>query len=157
MSSDPNANDAALTSAAETNDAGRARRGGWGEDSERLRALLTEAEKIKGESLWADAWRRLRRNRGALVSLRFLAVFFAISLVAPILPLPSPMALDLSGEPQPPSAPWSPSPRLPEHAPEGRRADFGTPATRSIGGRPTVRCRSEAPRSFIKRRNRSMR
>lgn len=117
-----------------TNDAGSVRRGSWGEDPERLQALLAEAEKIKGESLWADAWRRLRRNRGALFSLRFLAVFFAISLIAPILPLPSPMALDLSGEPQPPSAPWSPSPRLPEHAPEGRRAEFGTPATRSIAG-----------------------
>ena len=127
MSSDPNANPP-------TNDAGSVRRGSWGEDPEQLKALLAEAEKIKGESLWADAWRRLKRNRGALVSLRFLAVFFAISLVAPILPLPSPMALDLSGEPQPPSAPWSPSPRLPEHAPEGRRAEFGTPATRSIAG-----------------------
>lgn len=116
------------------NDAGSVRRGGWGEDTERLKALLAEAEKIKGESLWEDAWRRIQRNKGALFSLRFLGVFFAISLIAPILPLPSPMALDLSGEPQPPSPVWKPSPRLPEHAPEGRRAEFGTPATESIAG-----------------------
>jgi oligopeptide transport system permease protein len=134
MSSDSNAKERSGSGRPHKNAAGSPRRGGWGEDTERLKSLLAEAEKIQGESLWADAWRRLKRNKGALVSLRFLGLFFAISLIAPVLPLPSPMALDLSGEPQPPSAPWTPSPRLPEHAPEGRRAAFGTPATRSIAG-----------------------
>lgn len=73
-------------------------------DAERL---LNEAAAYKGESLWNDAWRRLKRDRGAMASLIFLTVFIAISIFAPLLPLPSPIALDLNPEPQPPVAPWS--------------------------------------------------
>ena len=72
-------------------------------DAERL---LSEASAYKGESLWQDAWRRLKRDRGATWSLIFLAIFAAISIFAPLLPLPSPIALDLKAEPQPPVAPW---------------------------------------------------
>ena len=71
-----------------------------------LEALLAEAAKIRGESLWHDAWRRMKRNRGATWSLVFLALVAAVSLGAPLLPLPSPMALDLQDEPQPPTWPW---------------------------------------------------
>ena len=59
-----------------------------------------------GSSLWRDAWRKLRENRGASFSLFFLICVACTSLLAPILPLPSPMALDLQDEPQPPVWPW---------------------------------------------------
>ena len=71
-----------------------------------LEALLAEASKVKGESLWYDAWRRIRRNRVAYAALIFLACVAAGSLCAPLLPIPSPMALDLQDEPQPPVPPW---------------------------------------------------
>lgn len=60
-----------------------------------------------GESLWKDAWRRLRAGRGATLSLAFLLAVAGISLFAPLLPMASPMALDLQLEPQPPSWPWA--------------------------------------------------
>jgi len=66
-----------------------------------LAAALEQAARVKGESLWHDAWRRL--NRGARWSLAFLALVVIGSLLAPLLPLPSPIALDLQDEPQPPS------------------------------------------------------
>lgn len=53
-----------------------------------------------------DAWRRLRRDRAAHACLVFLAIFALGSLLAPLLPIPSPVALDLQSEPQPPVAPW---------------------------------------------------
>jgi len=65
-------------------------------------ALLKEARAWKGESLARDAWRRLRRNRAALASLVFLACVILVAALAPLLPLPSPMALRLQVEPQPP-------------------------------------------------------
>ncbi len=75
-----------------------------GEDD--LERLLAESRLHKGESLWQDAWRRLRRNRAAWWCLVFLALFGGVSLVAPLLPLPSPVTLDLQIEPQPPVPPW---------------------------------------------------
>lgn len=71
-----------------------------------LGTLLAEAARHRGESLWHDAWRRLRRNRPAWWALRFLALVLVVSLLAPLWPLPSPMALDLQAEPQPPRWPW---------------------------------------------------
>jgi len=75
-------------------------------DEEQLRSVMKEARQVKGESLWADAWRRLKRNRGAFLSLVFLTFVVLGSLFAPALPLPSPIALDLQDEPQPPVWPW---------------------------------------------------
>ena len=69
--------------------------------------LLAEAARYKGESLWNDAWRRLKNDRGALWSMGFLVAFALISLFAPLLPIPSPVELDLQNEPQPPVAPWT--------------------------------------------------
>lgn len=79
----------------------------WNLGGEDLSSLLEEAKQYKGESLWQDAWRRLKKDRGAMVSLWFLIVFGLLSFFAPVLPLPSPIQLNLQTEPQPPVAPWT--------------------------------------------------
>ena len=71
-------------------------------------ALLRESRSLRGESLWQDAWRRLRRNRAAAWSLAFLVLFGLTAFLAPILPLPSPVAMDLSAaEALAPRWPWA--------------------------------------------------
>jgi ABC-type dipeptide/oligopeptide/nickel transport system permease subunit len=102
-------------------------------DGPALEALLRESRRFKGESLWQDAWRRLKRNRGAWWSLLFLSFFVGTSLLAPLLPLASPMALDPQKEPQPPRWPWESSTRRAEALRPGQRFEFGTVATRSLG------------------------
>ena len=82
-------------------------RASWDLGGADLEQLLTEAAAARGESLWQDALRRLRRNRAAWTSLVFLGVFALLSLLAPVLPLPSPVTLDLQLEPQPPVPPWT--------------------------------------------------
>lgn len=69
-------------------------------------ARLSEAARVRGTSLWRDARTRLRRNRPAWLALSFLALVALVSLLAPLWPLPSPMALDLQDEPRPPVWPW---------------------------------------------------
>ena len=49
------------------------------------------AEEVKGRSLWVDAWRRLLRNRAAMVSIVVL-VFIATACI--IAPMVSPIAFD---------------------------------------------------------------
>ena len=71
-----------------------------------LEELVRASRELRGESLARDAWRRLCANRAAYLSLWFLAAVALISLFAPLLPLPSPITLDLQGEPQPPCWPW---------------------------------------------------
>jgi oligopeptide transport system permease protein len=83
------------------------RRAGKNRDEASLEALLKASRELRGESLGRDAWRRLRANRAAYLSLLFLAAIAVTSLLAPILPLPSPIALDLQDEAQAPSWPWS--------------------------------------------------
>lgn len=78
----------------------------WRLGKEQLEELLVIAGRERGESLWRDARRRLRRNPAAWWSLWFLVAFGAMSLLAPLLPLPSPLTLDLSVEPHPPVPPW---------------------------------------------------
>ena len=77
-------------------------REGWKLGGKHLDRLLLDAQRVQGESLWADARRRLRANGPARRSLRFLVWFCALSFLAPLLPLPSPIVLDLQTEPQPP-------------------------------------------------------
>ncbi len=81
--------------------------GKWELGDRDLDALLADAERVKGESLWNDAWRRLRRNRVAFSALVLLGIIGAISLFAPLLPIPSPIAFALQDEPGPPTAPWN--------------------------------------------------
>ena len=42
---------------------------------------------MKPVSLWADAWRRLKKNRMALAGLYVVAIYIAATLLAPILPI----------------------------------------------------------------------
>ncbi|MEX2173972.1 MAG: ABC transporter permease [Pirellulaceae bacterium] len=86
---EPAANDTAATSAAR---------------AARYEALLGEAAKVKGVSLWLDAWRRLRKNRAAMVSLGFLILLATLSLLTPAIPLQSPQffILDRARQFQPP-------------------------------------------------------
>ena len=80
----------------------------WKLGEQDLDALLRESKQYKGESLWNDASRRLRRNRAAYWSLLFLALFGVVALFAPFLPLPSPKAMDHSTiNAQPPEWPWT--------------------------------------------------
>jgi len=58
--------------------------------SDRYEALLAEAAKIHGVSLWMDAWRRLRKNWAAMASLGLLIVLAVAALLTPLLPLQSP-------------------------------------------------------------------
>jgi oligopeptide transport system permease protein len=44
-------------------------------------------QQVKPVSLWADAWKRLRKNRMALIGLWIVAFYAVISFAAPILPL----------------------------------------------------------------------
>ncbi len=62
---------------------------------QRYASLLEEARAIQGVSLGKDAWRRLRRNRVAMVSLAFLILLGLMAAFVPLLPLQSPRAQNL--------------------------------------------------------------
>lgn len=64
-------------------------------DLERYAELLAEARRIKGTSLWQDAWRRLKRKRVAMLSLWCLIIVSVLAFFAPLLPLQSPLDKDL--------------------------------------------------------------
>ena len=75
-------------------------------------ASRSKDEAVLGAALaspgpWRRAWEDVRANRAAFVALVFLAVVAALSLLAPLLPLPSPIALRLADEPLAPAAPWN--------------------------------------------------
>jgi len=65
-------------------------------NEEALTKLLEESRKIRGVSLWKDAWRRLSRNRPAMASLVFLISLGLIAFLTPMLPLQSPLDKDLN-------------------------------------------------------------
>src|SRR5829696_6670936 len=46
---------------------------------------LAPLAEVKGRSLWADAWRRLLRNRAAVASMLLLAVVALMAIFAPYL------------------------------------------------------------------------
>src|SRR5215471_12676915 len=73
-------------------------------DLDRYGLLLQEAQRIRGVSLARDAWRRLRRNRTATVSLVFLALLSILAFLTPFLPLQSPYIPDTKQIFAPPSA-----------------------------------------------------
>ena len=84
----------------------------WFGDVE-LDARLSEARNFRGPSPWSRARARLRARLGARLSLRFLQLVALLCLVAPLLPLQSPVAIHLDRALAPPTPPW-----------EGVRADF---------------------------------
>ena len=57
---------------------------------DRYESLLAEAARIRGVSLWKDAWRRLRKNWAAMISLWFLVALVVVAFLTPFLPLQSP-------------------------------------------------------------------
>ena len=65
----------------------------WDLGGTQMEELLSDVARFKGESLWQDAWRRLKANRASWYALVFLMIFGGISLLAPVLPLPSPTAI----------------------------------------------------------------
>jgi len=64
-------------------------------DRSRYAALLAEAEQVKGTSLGRDAWRRLRKNRVAMVSLFFLVLVGLAALLTPLWPLAGPRTVQV--------------------------------------------------------------
>lgn len=53
-------------------------------------AILNEFNQpVKGQSLWTDAWRRLKKNKMAMLGMIVVAVYAVISLGAPLLPIHS--------------------------------------------------------------------
>lgn len=74
-------------------------------DLARYAALLGQAEAVHGVSLSQDAWRRLRRNRPAMVSLAYLVVLAVVAVAAPGLPLQSPYRVNSHSSLAPPAAP----------------------------------------------------
>ncbi len=58
--------------------------------------MMAEAKHIRGVSLWQDAWRRLKRNRAALVAMIFLCTVAVLSFLTPFLPLQAPRQVDTS-------------------------------------------------------------
>jgi oligopeptide transport system permease protein len=44
-------------------------------------------QKMEPVSLWKDAWRRLKKNKMALAGLAIIALYFAATLLAPVLPI----------------------------------------------------------------------
>jgi oligopeptide transport system permease protein len=92
----------------------------WTTDDQELERFLAEAQEFKGESLWNDAWRRLRRNRSAWWALLFLAVFASLSFLAPVLPLRSPVVTQLEKT---------------HHAPESVWGDQGFMSAVEVGGK----------------------
>nr|WP_286177850.1 ABC transporter permease [Rhodopirellula sp. JC639] len=56
---------------------------------------MAEAREVHGVSLWQDAWKRLRRNRTAMISLWCLLTLSVLAFLTPLLPLQSPIDKDL--------------------------------------------------------------
>jgi oligopeptide transport system permease protein len=63
-------------------------------DLERYDRILAEAAAIKGVSLSKDAWRRLRRNPVAMVSLWILVIVSLLAAFTPLLPLQAPRKVE---------------------------------------------------------------
>ncbi len=56
--------------------------------SQKLNSAVNEFnQEMKPVSLWADAWKRLKRNKMALVSLWIVGFYALVALAAPLLPL----------------------------------------------------------------------
>lgn len=59
---------------------------------------------VKGESLWKDAWKRLKRNKAAMIGLWMVVVFLLVAIFAPFLAPYDPNEIDLMSVLKGPSA-----------------------------------------------------
>jgi oligopeptide transport system permease protein len=59
-------------------------------------ALIRKAQDVQGRSLWIDAWRRLMRNRAAIISIVALGIIALMAIFAPLLSQYSYDAVDYS-------------------------------------------------------------
>ncbi len=66
------------------------------QNRDELDRLLDEAKEIRGVSLWQDAWKRLKRNRVAMISLYVLISLAWMAFLTPLVPLQSPIDKDLN-------------------------------------------------------------
>jgi oligopeptide transport system permease protein len=78
----------------------------WDLPSAAIEQLLLKNKQTPGISLWSLAWARLRGDRASRWAMLFLALISATSLLAPLLPLPSPVAMHVERGPQAPRMPW---------------------------------------------------
>jgi len=60
-------------------------------------------QQVKAVSLWADAWKRLRKNKMSLVGLWIVGLYVAVSVAAPLLPFYDYTEQELSHTNLPPS------------------------------------------------------
>ncbi|PQO47115.1 ABC transporter permease [Blastopirellula marina] len=58
--------------------------------------MYYEAKSIRGISLWQDAWRRLRRDWVSMTALTFLILLALAAIFTPLIPLQSPIQMDLA-------------------------------------------------------------
>ncbi|MGM0410383.1 MAG: ABC transporter permease [Bacillota bacterium] len=58
--------------------------------------LDSEKKDIKGESLWQDAWKRLKRNKAAMIGLGMVILFILVAIFAPLLAPYDPNEIDLT-------------------------------------------------------------
>ncbi len=77
----------------------------WFRDAE-FESVLARAERTRSAGTWSDAHRRFRAQPIARWSLNFLVALALFSLLAPLLPLPSPAAMRLDKQPRAPVAVW---------------------------------------------------
>jgi len=78
----------------------------WDLGGRDLGLVLAEARLHGGRSLARDAWARFRRDWSALGALAFLVLLTGVSLLAPLLPLPSPTTMNLENAQAAPVLPW---------------------------------------------------
>lgn len=63
--------------------------------------------RAKNASLWADAWRRLKKNRPAVAGLVVILALIIIALMAPVISPADPIKTDLPNRLKPPGSPSS--------------------------------------------------
>ena len=123
--------------------------------TDRYEALLAEAARIRGVSLWLDAWRRLRKNIAAMVSLTFLIVLFCLAFLTPLLPLQSPRFqwLEDVHQFQTPQISRTPRSELPISLDDVRSFELETAALRSKIRAASGKERSDLSAQFAARQN----
>ncbi len=71
--------------------------------SKKNQAVNEFNQQVKPVSLWADAWKRLRKNKMSIAGLWIVGIYMLISLAAPILPIYSYTEQELTHANLPPS------------------------------------------------------